>query len=185
MGIHEGLRGFCVWSFHSYIQTTSFWSCYGLIDRKIKHDLTWNIVLLGQDRANRHFGISLFCLWDYISFIFRNGRQVFMDGQPLHKAYVQRNAKKNTDIWRKVWHLTMRCSRDTTFCCKIQPCVGCYSIWITVQGYTLSRAFPLKHESSQSHNQMRFGCDTTPECAGLCGLETSMPQLQLLLLRIM
>lgn len=43
VGVHGwGLGGFCLWSFHLGIETSSLWLCYGLKDWKIKHDITWN-----------------------------------------------------------------------------------------------------------------------------------------------
>lgn len=84
-----------------------------------------------------------------------------------------------------LWFTAMQECHNILFKKKNQnPCFGCHSIWIIVWGCTFSQAFLLKNESSQSHDQRRFDCDTTPERDGLCGLETGRSQLQLLLLRI-
>lgn len=78
VGIHRGLRGFCMWSIHSDIQTSSFWSCYVMwrsIDRKLKHDL-WIIVPPG--RANCKFQPYIVLLMILYQFYFQKWTKIFV-----------------------------------------------------------------------------------------------------------
>lgn len=85
VGIHNWRsRGFCQWSFHSAIETSSLLLCYGLKDWKMRRDITWNRIswyCAAWARRSKSHSLTFPCSTDGIKSV------LFTDMNPNSRFY--------------------------------------------------------------------------------------------------